>query len=44
MNSRLVNENPIVYPKKQRLVRANQSNTDEFSAELIDQLEIFDIL
>ncbi|CAN7002345.1 unnamed protein product [Brassica rapa subsp. trilocularis] len=29
MNSRLVNENPIVYPKKQRLVRANQSNTDE---------------
>nr|VDD46966.1 unnamed protein product [Brassica oleracea] len=29
MNSRLVNENPIVYPKKQRHVRTDQSNTDE---------------
>ncbi|XP_033147920.1 protein AE7-like 2 [Brassica rapa] len=32
MDSRLVNENPIVYPKKQQLVRANQSNTDEYSS------------
>ncbi|CAF1935801.1 BnaC05g43500D [Brassica napus] len=29
MNSRLVNENPIVYPKKQGRVRTDQSNTDE---------------
>lgn len=42
MDSRLVNENPIVYPKKQRRVRSDQSNTDEYSAEPIDQLEIFD--
>ncbi|KAH0881258.1 hypothetical protein HID58_068652 [Brassica napus] len=44
MNSRLVNENPIVYPKKQGRVRTDQSNTDEYSAEPIDQLEIFYIL
>ena len=43
-SSRLVNENPIVYPKKQGRVRTDQSNTDEYSAEPIDQLEIFYIL
>ncbi|CAH2066127.1 unnamed protein product [Thlaspi arvense] len=44
MVSGLINENPIVYEKKERRVRAESSNTDELSAEPIDQLEIFDIL
>ncbi|ESQ30582.1 hypothetical protein EUTSA_v10012130mg [Eutrema salsugineum] len=38
----LVNENPIVYPKRKRRDRTNESNTDEYSVEPIDQLEIFD--
>ncbi|XP_019092167.1 PREDICTED: protein AE7-like [Camelina sativa] len=42
MVSGLMNENPIVYPKRERRVRTNQSNTDESSVEPIDQLEIFD--
>ncbi|KAL1223316.1 Protein AE7 [Cardamine amara subsp. amara] len=40
----LINENPIIYPKKERRVRTDSNNTDEFAAEPIDQLEIFDIL
>ncbi|KAL1221905.1 Protein AE7 [Cardamine amara subsp. amara] len=40
----LINENPIIYPKKERRVRTDSSNTDELAAEPIDQLEIFDIL
>ncbi|KAL1213922.1 Protein AE7-like 2 [Cardamine amara subsp. amara] len=42
MDSVLVNENPIVYPKRKRHVRTDQSNTDEFSVEPIDQLDVFD--
>lgn len=44
MDSGLINENPSVYPKKKRRVLTDQSNTDEFSVDPIDQLEIFDIL
>lgn len=44
MDSVLINENPIIYPKRPRRVRTDQSNTDEFSVDPIDQLEIFDIL
>ncbi|ESQ28438.1 hypothetical protein EUTSA_v10019265mg [Eutrema salsugineum] len=42
MVSGLINENPTVYEKKERRVRTDSSNTDEHSAEPIDQLEIFD--
>ncbi|XP_023641464.1 protein AE7-like 2 [Capsella rubella] len=44
METRLVNENPIVYPKRERRVRTDQINddTNEFSVEPIDRLEIFD--
>ncbi|XP_020887313.1 protein AE7-like 2 [Arabidopsis lyrata subsp. lyrata] len=42
MDSVLINENPIIYPKRPRRVRTDQSNTDEFSVDPIDQLEIFD--
>lgn len=44
MDSELVNKNPIVYPKRERRVRTDKSNTNEFAVEPIDQLEIFDIL
>ncbi|VVA94483.1 unnamed protein product [Arabis nemorensis] len=44
MVSGLINENPIVYQKQERRARPQSSNTDELSAEAIDQLEIFDIL
>lgn len=44
MVSGLINENPIIYAKKERRVRTDSNNTDEFAAEPIDQLEIFDIL
>lgn len=44
MVSGLINENPTVYERKERRVRTDSSNTDEFSVEPIDQLEIFDIL
>lgn len=40
----LINENPIIYPKKERRLRTDSSNTDELTPEPIDQLEIFDIL
>ncbi|EOA35842.1 hypothetical protein CARUB_v10021083mg [Capsella rubella] len=42
MVSGLINENPIIYPKKERRLRSDSSNTDEFTPEPIDQLEIFD--
>ncbi|EFH60990.1 predicted protein [Arabidopsis lyrata subsp. lyrata] len=32
MDSVLINENPIIYPKRPRRVRTDQSNTDEFSS------------
>ena len=44
MDSGLSNENPVVYLKKQRRLCTDRSNTDEFSREPINQLEIFDIL
>nr|GEX21963.1 protein AE7-like [Tanacetum cinerariifolium] len=43
----LINANPIVYEKKERPARIRQpgdNDFDEYSSELIDQLEIFDIL
>lgn len=43
MVSELINANPIVYEKKERRARSGQS-VDEYAAETIDQLEIFDIL
>ncbi|KAF8116980.1 hypothetical protein N665_0013s0039 [Sinapis alba] len=42
MVSGLINENPTVYERKERRVRTDSSNTDEFSVEPIDHLEIFD--
>ncbi|XP_013622104.1 PREDICTED: MIP18 family protein At1g68310-like [Brassica oleracea var. oleracea] len=42
MDSGLSNENPVVYLKKQRRLCTDRSNTDEFSREPINQLEIFD--
>lgn len=44
MVSELINANPIVYEKKERRDRPVSSNLDEYAAEAIDQLEIFDIL
>ena len=44
MVSGLINENPTVYERKERRVRTDSTNSDEFSVEPIDQLEIFDIL
>ncbi|OAP13952.1 hypothetical protein AXX17_AT1G62360 [Arabidopsis thaliana] len=44
MVSGLINENPIIYPKKERRLRTDTSITDELTPEPIDQLEIFDIL
>lgn len=42
MVSELINANPVVYEKKERRVRHAVSETDEYTAEPIDQLEIFD--
>ncbi|KAL0731271.1 hypothetical protein Bca4012_027365 [Brassica carinata] len=42
MVSGLINENPTVYERKERRVRTDSSNNDEYSVEPIDQLEIFD--
>ncbi|AEE34780.1 MIP18 family protein (DUF59) [Arabidopsis thaliana] len=42
MVSGLINENPIIYPKKERRLRTDTSITDELTPEPIDQLEIFD--
>ncbi|KAG2253597.1 hypothetical protein Bca52824_083733 [Brassica carinata] len=46
MVSGLINENPIVYERKERVrdVRTDSSNTNELSVDAIDQLEVFDIL
>ncbi|KAL0801246.1 hypothetical protein Bca101_056422 [Brassica carinata] len=46
MVSGLINENPIVYERKERVrdVRTDSSNTNEVSVDAIDQLEVFDIL
>ncbi|CAL9220150.1 unnamed protein product [Arabidopsis halleri] len=38
MDSVLINENPIIYPKRPRRVRTDQSNTDEFSIPLTNLL------
>ncbi|XP_075102078.1 protein AE7-like isoform X2 [Nicotiana tabacum] len=42
MVSELINANPIVYEKKERRDRSAPSVADEYTAEPIDQLEIFD--
>ncbi|KAF8080500.1 hypothetical protein N665_0937s0002, partial [Sinapis alba] len=43
MVSGLINENPIVYERKERRdVRTDSSNTNELSVDAIDQLEVFD--
>ncbi|CAH8358869.1 unnamed protein product [Eruca vesicaria subsp. sativa] len=43
MVSGLINENPIVYERKERRdVRTDSSNTNELSVDTIDQLEVFD--
>ncbi|KAL2932632.1 Protein AE7 [Bienertia sinuspersici] len=45
MVSGLINANPTVYEKKERRVRDPLPNVvDEYAAEPIDELEIFDIL
>ncbi|KAI3418544.1 FeS_assembly_P domain-containing protein [Psidium guajava] len=44
MVSELINANPVVYEKKERRVRSTPSCADEYAAEPIDQLEIFDHL
>lgn len=44
MVSGLINANPVVYEKKERRVRGATAVLDEYAAEPIDQLEIFDIL
>lgn len=46
MVAALINANPIVYEKKERPARTRPGDAgfDEYAAELIDQLEIFDIL
>ncbi|KAL2925644.1 Protein AE7 [Bienertia sinuspersici] len=45
MVSGLINANPTVYQKKERRVRDPLPNVvDEYAAEPIDELEIFDIL
>ncbi|CAI0439833.1 unnamed protein product [Linum tenue] len=43
MVSGLINANPVVYEKKERRQRpASIPDADEYSAEAIDQLEVFD--
>ncbi|KAM3373850.1 hypothetical protein P3S68_012564 [Capsicum galapagoense] len=44
MVSELINANPIVYERKERQPRIAPPSVDENAAEIIDQLEIFDIL
>ncbi|KAK1306098.1 MIP18 family protein [Acorus calamus] len=44
MVSGLINENPVVYERKERRARSAPVETDEYAEDLIDQLEIFDIL
>ncbi|KAL4570431.1 hypothetical protein LXL04_026083 [Taraxacum kok-saghyz] len=42
----LINANPVVYEKKERPARSRPGDADfnEYAADIIDQLEIFDIL
>ena len=40
----LINANPVVHEKKERITREVPERTDENALESIDQLEIFDIL
>lgn len=42
--SGLINPNPVVYEKKERQARSAPRDLDEYAAEEIDRLEIFDIL
>ncbi|XP_010325593.1 protein AE7 isoform X2 [Solanum lycopersicum] len=42
MVSELINANPVVYKKKERRDRGARTVLDEYAAEPIDQLEIFD--
>ncbi|KAK4364702.1 hypothetical protein RND71_016060 [Anisodus tanguticus] len=42
MVSELINANPVVYEKKERRDRGATNVVDEYAAEPIDQLEIFD--
>uniref|UniRef100_M1AJH0 MIP18 family-like domain-containing protein n=1 Tax=Solanum tuberosum TaxID=4113 RepID=M1AJH0_SOLTU len=42
MVSELINANPVVYEKKERRDRGSRAVLDEYAAEPIDQLEIFD--
>ncbi|CAN4076315.1 unnamed protein product [Withania somnifera] len=42
MVSELINANPIVYEKKERHDRGARTVVDEYAAEPIDQLEIFE--
>lgn len=44
MVSDLINANPTVYEKRDRRTRTAPNDVDEYAAEPIDQLEIFDIL
>ncbi|KAL4199522.1 hypothetical protein AMTRI_Chr03g145380 [Amborella trichopoda] len=44
MVSGLINANPVVYEKKERRVRSQPADKDEYAVEPIDQQEIFDIL
>ncbi|XP_011626917.1 protein AE7 [Amborella trichopoda] len=42
MVSGLINANPVVYEKKERRVRSQPADKDEYAVEPIDQQEIFD--
>ncbi|XP_042057879.1 protein AE7-like [Salvia splendens] len=42
MVSGLINANPVVYEKKERRTRSAPVDVDEYAAEEIDQLEIFE--
>ncbi|MQL92563.1 hypothetical protein Taro_025179 [Colocasia esculenta] len=45
MVSQLINANPVVYERQERRARARQpADDDEYAADPIDQLEVFDIL
>lgn len=44
MVSELINANPVVYEKKERRNRRAPTVLDEYAAEPIDELEVFDIL
>ena len=45
MVPQLINANPVVYERKDRHARDRKpGEDDEYAADLIDQLEIFDIL